>query len=82
MIDRRLIRYMPPGASDHDRVESRSSPLVTADAQRACYSTPDIPALAEYFERRRAHSRREFVAEVRRHMLLRHMLQRHQACGS
>jgi hypothetical protein len=59
------------GKVDQHGRQARSSPLVTADAQRACYSgAPAIPALAEYFERRRAHSRR--IAEVRKRMQARH----------
>jgi hypothetical protein len=70
-MNRSLIRYAPPRASNYDRVELRSAPFVVADGERACYSgSPDLPALAEYLEHRRARSRR--IAAVRRRMLRRH----------
>jgi hypothetical protein len=65
-MNRSIIRYVPPGADNHNHVDMRSSPLVVADGARACYSgSPNIPGLTEYLKCRR-------INQIKTRMQVRH----------
>jgi hypothetical protein len=65
-MNRRLIRYMPPGASDRGESSGTRSAFQPSEDARMDYGgAPDIPGLRALFQRRR-------IEQIRERMLQRH----------